>query len=109
MVLGLGMIIGPLWWQQHLSAAEARYQERLEVVTGFLVLSTVMFSILTTAKPFQILVGTTAYSAVLVVFMQVAATSRPQRIKFDISRFRYLARPCITYNDEIRVMKGGRS
>lgn len=81
MVLGLGMIIGPLWWLQHLSAVEARYQKRLEVVTGFLVLSTVMFSILTTAKPFQILVGTAAYSVVLVAFTQVAPTSRPQRIE----------------------------
>ena len=70
-LLGLGMLIGPLWWLQNLSNS----QTRLEVITGFLFLFTVLLSILTVAKPFEVLVATAAYGAVLMVFMQLGSNT----------------------------------
>lgn len=74
MLLGLGMLIGPLWWLQHLSAYQPNLQARLEVITGFLVLFTILLSILTVAKPFEVLAATAAYGAVLMVFMQLGSS-----------------------------------
>ena len=73
MLLGLGMLIGPLWWLQHLSADQPSLQARLEVITGFLVLFTILLSIFTVAKPFEVLAATAAYGAVLMVFMQLGS------------------------------------
>ena len=73
MLLGLGMLIGPLWWLQHLSADQPNLQARLEVITGFLVAFTILLSILTVAKPFEVLAATAAYGAVLMVFMQLGS------------------------------------
>lgn len=73
MILGLAMLIGPLWWLQHLSAHQPNLQARLEVITGFLVVFTILLSILTVAKPFEVLAATAAYGAVLMVFMQLGS------------------------------------
>lgn len=73
MLFGLAMLIGPLWWLQHLSADQPNLQARLEVITGFLVLFTISLSILTVAKPFEVLAATAAYGAVLMVFMQLGS------------------------------------
>ncbi|KAL6722304.1 hypothetical protein ACLMJK_001411 [Lecanora helva] len=71
MVFGLGMLIGPLWWLQNLSAHQPNLQARLIVITCFLVLFTVLLGIFTVAKPFEVLAATAAYGAVLMVFMQL--------------------------------------
>ena len=71
LLLGLGMIVGPLWWLQHLSIEQPDPYARLQVITGFSVMFTVLLSILTVAKPFEVLAATAAYGAVLMVFMQL--------------------------------------
>lgn len=71
-ILGLGMLIGPLWWLQNLSDS----QKRLEVITGFLIIFTAVLSILTVAKPFEVLAAAAAYGAVLMVFMQLGSNVR---------------------------------
>ena len=63
------MIVGPLWWLQHLAAQKAR----LGVITGFLVVFTILLSILTVARPFEVLAAAAAYGAVLMVFMQISS------------------------------------
>ena len=68
-ILGLGMLIGPLWWLQNMSVS----QKRLEVITGFLIVFTAVLSILTVAKPFEVLAAAAAYGAVLMVFMQLGS------------------------------------
>ena len=70
-LLGLGMLIGPLWWLQNLSNNE----KRLGVITGFLFTFTVLLSILTVAKPFEVLAATAAYGALLMVFMQLGSNT----------------------------------
>lgn len=69
-MLGLAMLIGPLWVLQHLSTHQSNLQARLGVITGFLALFTILTSLLTVAKPFEVLAATAAYGAVLMVFMQ---------------------------------------
>ncbi len=73
MLFGLGMLIGPLWWLQHLSAEQPNLRARLEVITGFLIVFTILLSILTVARPFEVLAATAAYGAVLMVFMQLGS------------------------------------
>lgn len=68
MVLGVAMLVGPLWWLQHLSTQNV--EARLAVVTGLLIAFTVLLSMVTKARPFEMLAATAAYGAVLVIFMQ---------------------------------------
>ena len=76
-VLGLAMLIGPLWWLQHLALDYPNLAARLWVITGFVVLFVILLSILTTAQPFEVLGATAAYGAVLMVFMQLGSGSGP--------------------------------
>ncbi|KAL8745122.1 MAG: hypothetical protein Q9190_002705 [Brigantiaea leucoxantha] len=69
--LGLGMLIGPLWLLQHVSAVQPNTRQRLIVITAFLIGFTIMMGIVTTARPFEVLAATAAYGAVLMVFMQL--------------------------------------
>lgn len=69
MIVGLSMLVGPLWWLQYLSAQNS-LEARLAVITVFLFVFTVLLSILTMARPFEVLAATAAYGAVLVMFMQ---------------------------------------
>ena len=71
MVIGVAMLVGPLWWLQHLST-QNNLEARLAVITGFLVFFTLLLSILTVAQPFEVLAATAAYGAVLMVFMQIS-------------------------------------
>lgn len=75
-ILGLAMLIGPLWLLQHISAQEPNLETRLIVITGFICLFTILLSLFTVAKPFEVLAATAAYGAVLMVFMQVGSYSR---------------------------------
>ena len=69
-VIGLAMLIGPLWILQHLSTEPSNLQVRLGVITGFITLFTILTSLFTVAKAFEVLAATAAYGAVLMVFMQ---------------------------------------
>ncbi|KAL2040569.1 hypothetical protein N7G274_006548 [Stereocaulon virgatum] len=69
-LLGLAMIIGPLWLLQYLATHRSNLQARLGVITGFLALFTTLTSLFTVAKPFEVLAATAAYGAILMVFMQ---------------------------------------
>ena len=69
-VIGLAMLIGPLWILQHLSTEPSNLQVRLGVITGFIALFTILTSLFTVAKAFEVLAATAAYGAVLMVFMQ---------------------------------------
>lgn len=74
MILGLAMIIGPLWLLWHLSDNQ-NLESRLGAITGFLVLFTILLSVLTVAKPWEVLAATAAYAAVLMVFMQLGSNN----------------------------------
>lgn len=69
-IVGLAMLIGPLWILQHLSTEPSNLQVRLGVITGFVALFTILTSLFTVAKAFEVLAATAAYGAVLMVFMQ---------------------------------------
>jgi hypothetical protein len=67
MVLGLAMLIAPLWV---LAYTEVMWK-RLGVMTGFIVLFLGRVAFTTIAKPFKSLAAAAAYPAVLVVFLQI--------------------------------------
>ena len=69
MILGVAMLVGPLWWLQHLSA-QNNLEASVAVISGFLVVFNIMLNMLIVGRPFEVLAGTAAYAAVLVVFMQ---------------------------------------
>lgn len=72
-LLGLAMLVGPLWVLQYISTAESGLHNRLTVITVFLIGFTIMISVLTVATPFETLAATAAYGAVLMVFMQLGS------------------------------------
>jgi hypothetical protein len=65
--VGLGMLIGPLWWLNKVQASE----KRLGIITGFIGLFFVLVAVATTARVADALAAAAAYSAVLMVFMQL--------------------------------------
>ena len=69
--VGLAMLIGPLWWLQQITADQSNLTHRLSIITGFIVAFAILMGIVTVAKPFEVLAATAAYSAVLMVFMQL--------------------------------------
>ena len=69
-ILGLAMLIGPLWLLQYLTTNQTNLQARLGVIVGFLCLFAMLTGLLTVAKPFEVLAATAAYGAVLMVFMR---------------------------------------
>ena len=69
-VVGLAMLIGPLWILQHLSTKPSNSEVRLGVITGFIALFAILTSLFTVAKAYEVLAATAAYGAVLMVFMQ---------------------------------------
>ncbi|KAI4259717.1 MAG: hypothetical protein L6R42_004448, partial [Xanthoria sp. 1 TBL-2021] len=80
-VLGLSMLIAPLWVLQYFYTEQPDMKTRLEIITGFLIGFTFLLSIVTVARPFEVLAATAAYGAVLMVFMQLgdpgSARARP--------------------------------
>lgn len=73
MLLGIRMLIGPLWWLQQLSNHEANSQVGLGVITAFLVLFAMSISVLAVARPSEILAATAAHGAVLMVYLQLGS------------------------------------
>jgi di/tricarboxylate transporter len=65
-IVGLVMLIGPLWILEHL----VDLPKKLGVITGFIVLFFVLVGVATAAKVFEALAAAAAYSAVLMVFLQ---------------------------------------
>jgi hypothetical protein len=66
-VLGMGMLIAPLWVLAYTGAM----WKRLCVITGFIVLFLCLVAFTTVARPFESLAASAAYAAVLVVFLQI--------------------------------------
>lgn len=73
MLVGIGMLIGPLWWLQRLSSHEASLEALLGVITAFLILFAILISLLASPRPFEVLAATAAYGAVLMVYMQLGS------------------------------------
>ncbi|KAF2432599.1 hypothetical protein EJ08DRAFT_567086, partial [Tothia fuscella] len=65
--IGLGMLIGPLWILNKVQDTESQ----LGVITGFIALFFVLVAVATNAKIFESLAAAAAYSAVLMVFLQM--------------------------------------
>ncbi|ORY00305.1 hypothetical protein BCR34DRAFT_575896 [Clohesyomyces aquaticus] len=68
-LLGLAMLIAPLWILANVNGVS----KRLGVITGFVVLFVALIGFTTVARPFESLAAAAAYSAVLVVFLQIAS------------------------------------
>lgn len=65
------MLVGPLWLLQWISARGQNV--RLSVISAFLIGFTLLLSMVTVAKPFEVLAASAAYAAVLMVFMQLGS------------------------------------
>jgi hypothetical protein len=66
-LLGLGMLLGPMWWLECVSKSTTR----LLIITLFLTLFTTLMSTATVNRPFEVVAASAAYAAVLMVFMQI--------------------------------------
>ena len=73
LLLGLFMLIGPLWILWHISPDQTDMTGRLSVITAFLVVFALFLGFLTKARPFEVLAATAAYGAILVVFLQLGS------------------------------------
>ncbi|KAH8881110.1 hypothetical protein GQ53DRAFT_832641 [Thozetella sp. PMI_491] len=63
---GLGLLLGPMWALQFIQD-DIR---RLGLITGAVLLFTILVTSATIARPFEVLAATAAYAAVLMVFLQ---------------------------------------
>ncbi|KAF2132947.1 hypothetical protein P153DRAFT_309790, partial [Dothidotthia symphoricarpi CBS 119687] len=66
-LIGLVMLLAPMWWLEYVSTSETR----LKIITGFIVAFIAMMSTATINRPFEVVAATAAYAAVLMVFMQM--------------------------------------
>ncbi|KAF2109647.1 hypothetical protein BDV96DRAFT_502346 [Lophiotrema nucula] len=67
-LLGLAMLISPLWILAHVKPMASR----LAIMTSFIFIFLLLVRSLSAARPFEVLAATAAYAAVLVVFLQSA-------------------------------------
>ena len=65
--MGLELLIGPLWWL----ALVGGMLQRLEIITGFIAVFFFLLVATFNAGVFNALAAVAAYSAVLMVFLQV--------------------------------------
>lgn len=70
-VIGLAMLLVPLWLLQYYTSEGMDTRPKLGIITAFLIAFAALFSIVTVARPFEVLAATAAYGAVLMVFMQL--------------------------------------
>lgn len=70
-LIGLGMLVGPLWALAYIQGQ----QNRLACITAFIAVFFVLVAVATRARVFEALAAAAAYSAVLMVFLQVGAIS----------------------------------
>ena len=68
-VLGLIMLLGPLWWLEFVSNSKTR----LGIITGFLAVFMGLMSLATNNRPFEVVASSAAYAAVLMVYMQIGS------------------------------------
>ncbi len=54
--IGLGMLVGPLWWLKF----KSNPMVRLEIITGCILLFAILLSVVTVARPFEVLAATAA-------------------------------------------------
>lgn len=66
-LMGLGMLLGPIWWLECVSDSK----KRLAVISGFVVFFMVLMTLATVNRPFEVVASSAAYAAVLMVFMQI--------------------------------------
>lgn len=66
-IVGLAMLTGPLWILEYVNGPAVR----LGVITAFIAVFFILVAIATTARIFDALVAAAAYSAVLMVFLQI--------------------------------------
>lgn len=74
-LLGLAMLIAPLWLLRYVYAEGPDLTKRLGVITAFICGFTGVLSFVAVVKPFEVLAATAAYGAVLMVFIQIGNTS----------------------------------
>jgi hypothetical protein len=74
-ILGMAMLIAPLWWLAYTEVMA----KRLGIITGFIVLFLGLVAFTTVARPFESLAAAAAYSAVLVVFLQIGVGDSVKR------------------------------
>ncbi|KAF2089465.1 hypothetical protein K490DRAFT_22675, partial [Saccharata proteae CBS 121410] len=65
--LGLGMLLGPVWWLQN----TASLTHRLGIICIFVPLFMILLLLVTAVRPFETVAATSAYAALLMVFMQM--------------------------------------
>ena len=75
-VIGIGMLLGPLWLLQISMTSVTSDWYLLTVVSAFTVGFTVLLGLVAVAQPFEVLAATAAYSAVLMVYLQIGS-ARP--------------------------------
>lgn len=72
-VIGLVMLLAPMWWLEFTSTSTVR----LGIITGFICAFISIMSVATTNRPFEVVAATAAYAAVLMVFMQIDGKGDP--------------------------------
>ena len=85
LLLGLCLLIGPLWWLQYLALHHTDPGAGLQVISGFLVLFTALLSAVTTANSFEIVAVTAAYGVILVVFLQLGQHAGSMKAWMEIA------------------------
>jgi hypothetical protein len=66
-IIGLAMLVGPLWILNTVQSTNAQ----LGVITGFIAVFFILVAVATNAKILESLAAAAAYSAVLMVFLQM--------------------------------------
>ncbi|OCL04960.1 hypothetical protein AOQ84DRAFT_299854 [Glonium stellatum] len=71
LLLGLGMLLGPAWWLQKAGSLSLR----LSIICIFVPVFMLLLTAVAPLRPFETVAATSAYTAVLMVFMQLGANS----------------------------------
>ncbi|EMC92848.1 hypothetical protein BAUCODRAFT_133770 [Baudoinia panamericana UAMH 10762] len=69
LIVGLGMLFGPVWWLNNVN----EHDRQLAIVTGFSVLFVIWSWFAAGNRPFEILAASAAYTAVLMIYRQIAS------------------------------------
>ena len=72
-LMGLAMLLAPMWWLECVSASKTR----LKIISGFIVAFIAIMWTATIHRPFEVVAATAAYAAVLMVFMQIDGQNNP--------------------------------
>lgn len=80
--VGVGMLLAPLWILQTfmLHPDMNTFQTRLGIISGFIILTTALLSGVTRAQPFEVLGATAAYSAVMMIYIQVGVSTSQKNV-----------------------------